>query len=142
MAGAMSTAVRRTIIAALLAVAAGSALLLSRLPQGPDQAAPDVIRSLSPAADEKIPQQGQIRIDLQAGWMGRLQVDQRPIPDEQVNRSADPTLATHQQLLFQPGPGKALEYFPAGQNCATLTYWPVRTGPAQSFTRNWCFTAF
>jgi hypothetical protein len=138
----MPTAVRRSIIAVLLVVAAGSALMVTRLPQGSEQPASDIIRSISPGANEKIPQQGQIKIELLAGWAGRLQVDQRTIPDNQINRAEDPTVASHQQLLFQPGPGKALAYFPAGQNCATLTYWQVRTGPDQSFTRSWCFTAF
>ena len=142
MAGAMPTAVRRTIIAALLLIAAGAAVMVTRLPQGSVQPTSDVVRSISPGANEKIPQQGQIKIALLAGWAGRLQVDQRTIPDAQINRSDDPTLASHQQLLFQPGPGKALEYFPAGQNCATLTYWQLKTGPAQSFTKTWCFTSF
>jgi hypothetical protein len=138
----MPTAVRRSIIAVLLVIAAGSAFLVTRLPQGSVEPASDIVRSISPGPNEKIPQQGQITIQLLGGWAGRLQVDQRVIPDNQLNRSEDPTVASHQQLLFQPGPGKALEYFPAGQNCATLTYWQLRTGPGQSFTRNWCFTAF
>jgi hypothetical protein len=142
MADAMSTALRRTLIAVLLVVAAGAAFMASRLPQSTDEASSDIVRSVSPANNEKIPQQGQIKIELMAGWAGRLQVDQRTIPDAQINRADDPTLISHQQLLFQPGRGKALEYFPAGQNCATLTYWQVRTGPDQSYTKNWCFTAF
>jgi hypothetical protein len=142
MAGAMPTAVRRSIIAALLLIAGAAAFMITRLPQGRDQPSSGIVRAISPGENEKIPQQGQIKIDLMAGWAGRLQVDQRTIPDNQLNRSEDPTVASHQQLLFQPGPGKALEYFPAGQNCATLTYWQLRTGPAQSFTKDWCFTSF
>jgi hypothetical protein len=139
---AMPTAVRRSIIAVLLVIAGSAVFGLTRLPQGTTEPASDIVRSISPGANEKIPQQGQIKIELMAGWAGRLQVDQRDIPENQINRSADPTLASHQQLLFQPGPNKALEYFPAGQNCATLTYWQIRTGPDQSFTRTWCFTSF
>jgi hypothetical protein len=142
MAGAMSTAVRRTVIAVLLVIAASAAFGVTRLPQGTTEPASDIVRSISPGPNEKIPQQGQIKIELMAGWAGRLQVDQRTVPDSELNRSEDPTLSSHQQLLFQPGPRKALEYFPAGQNCATLTYWQVRTGPDQSFTRTWCFTSF
>jgi hypothetical protein len=138
----MPTAVRRTIIAVLLVVAAGSAVMVARLPAGTVEPASDVVRSITPGPNEQIPQQGQIKIELLAGWAGRLTVDQIPIPESQINRAEDPMLASHQHLLFQPGPGKALEHFPAGQNCATLTYWPLRTGPDQSFTRTWCFTAF
>jgi hypothetical protein len=138
----MPTAVRRSIIAVLLVIAAGATFGLTRLPQGAPETASDIVKSVSPEANEKIPQQGQVKIELLAGWAGRLTIDQRAVPDNQINRSEDPTVSSHQQLLFQPGPGKALEYFPAGQNCATLTYWQVRTGPEQSFTRTWCFTAF
>ena len=35
--------------------------------------------------------------------------------------------------------GKAFELFPAGPNSVTLTYWQVRTGPDQSFTKRWTF---
>ena len=142
MADAMPTAVRRSIIALLLVIAAGATFMLTRLPQGGEQPSTDIVRSISPGNNEKIPQQGQIKIELLSGWAGRLQVDQRTIPDNQLNRSEDPTVASLQQLIFQPGPGKALEYFPAGQNCATLTYWQLRTGPGQSFTKDWCFTSF
>ena len=64
-------------------------------------------------------------------------IDQREIPDNQVVKVPE-----QGQLTFQPGKDKALEYFPAGQNCVIFTYWQVATGPESSFTKNWCFTAF
>ena len=141
-AAAMPKAVRRTIIAVLLAVAALAAFGLTRL--GTDGSQPDesILRSFSPAANDKIPQQGQIKVDLMTGWDGTLTVDQREIPKDQLIRNTDERLASYQSLIFQPGTGKALEYFPAGQNCATVTYWQVATGPSQSFTKTWCFTSF
>jgi hypothetical protein len=138
----MSPLARRILIAALLLVAFGAAVQVARLPQSADQPSSEIVKSITPGPNEKIVQQGQIRIQLLSGWAGQLTIDQRPIPDPQINRNQDPTLATHQQLLFQPGPGKALEYFPPGQNCASLTYWQLKTGPSQSFVKNWCFTAF
>ncbi|MEZ5135929.1 MAG: hypothetical protein R2699_12965 [Acidimicrobiales bacterium] len=38
-----------------------------------------------------------------------------------------------------PGPGQAVETFQAGQNCASVVYFPL-TSPDQQFTRNWCFS--
>src|SRR5262245_34319879 len=106
-----SPTVRRTVIAALLVIAAGAAVLASRLDSGSEQPLPEIVRSISPADGDTIPQQGQIEVELMAGWAGRLTVDQRPIPEDQVNRAGDPTIATHLQLIFQPGPGKAFESF-------------------------------
>jgi hypothetical protein len=138
----MRRAVRRSLIAVLLVVAALAAFGLTRLRSGPDQASATFVPTVSPGANDKIPQQGQITINLVSGWGASLRVDQVPIPDNQLNREQDPTVSARQQLLFQPGPGKAMEYFQTGQNCAELTYWPLRTGPGQSFTKTWCFTAF
>jgi hypothetical protein len=138
----MPTAVRRSIIAVLLLIAAGAAVAVTRLPQSTEQPVDEVVPIVTPGPNDKIPQQSQIKIDLLAGWAAKLTVDQREIPDDQLNRSGDPTVRSRQQLLFQPGPGKALESFPAGQNCASLSYWQIASGPGQSFTKAWCFTAY
>ena len=42
-------------------------------------------------------------------------------------------------ITFQPGPGKVLEYLPAGQNCVVARFWPQAT-PEQNLSRQWCFT--
>jgi hypothetical protein len=140
MAHTMSTTTRRAAIAALLAVVALAVIGLNRLESAPSPPTDQAIRSITPGPNEQIPQQGQVRVVLDAGFAGRLSIDQRDIPDDQISRS-DEMVKTHEQLIFQPGPGKALEYFPPGQNCAKLTYWPISTGPEQSWVRTWCFTA-
>jgi hypothetical protein len=132
----MPTAVRRSLIAALLVIVALSLFGLTRLNSSGTKTLPNIIESINPADGDKTLQQGQIAVDLLSGWDGRLSIDQRDIPDSEVTKV--PQQGT---LSFQPGPGKALEYFPAGQNCVVLTYWQLATGPDQSFTKNWCFTA-
>ncbi len=132
---AMPTAVRRSIIAVLLLVVAGSLFGLTRLSSGPSQPVDAIVESTDPKDGDKILQQSQITVDLLAGWDGKLSIDQREIPDDQLIRVREQGL-----IKFQPGPGKAFEYFPAGQNCMTLTYWQTATGPDQSFTKGWCFT--
>ncbi len=131
----MPTAVRRSIIAVLLIIVAGSLFGLTRLSSGPSQPVNSIVESTDPKDGDKILQQGQITVDLLAGWDGTLSIDQRPIPDDQLVKVREQGL-----IKFQPGPGKAFEYFPAGQNCMTLTYWQTLTGPDQSFTKQWCFT--
>ena len=132
----MPTAVRRSIIGVLLLVVAGSVFGLTRLSSGPSQPVDTIIESISPDNGQSTLQQGQVSVDLLSGWDGRLTIDQKQIPDDQVVKVRE-----QGTIKFQPGPGKALEYFPAGQNCVILTYWQLATGPEQSFQKQWCFTA-
>lgn len=133
----MPTAARRTIIGLLLLVAALSVFGLTRLESGKDTADESVIiESINPANNDKTLQQGQITVDLLTGWDASFSVDERPIPDDQIVKVRE-----QGTFMFQPGTGKALEYFPAGQNCVTMTYWQIATGPDQSYTKRWCFTA-
>ncbi len=131
----MPTAVRRSIIAVLLLVVAASVYGLTQLDTSTSDASSAVVQSLWPGDGAKIHQQAPIQIDLETGWDGRLTIAERAIPDDQLDR-----VPQQGKIAFQPGPGKAFEFFPAGQQCATLTYWQIRTGPEQSFERRWCFT--
>jgi hypothetical protein len=128
------------IIALLLVIAGVAVFGLTRL--GTEQADESILKSYSPSDNDKIPQQGQVSVELMTGWDGSLSIGQRQIPKDQLIRNNDDRVASYQALTFQPGPGKVFEAFPAGQNCATVTYWQVATGPSQSFTKTWCFTAF
>ena len=131
----MPTAVRRSIIAVLLLIVAGSVYGLTQLDSSTSDATTAVVESLTPGDNDKILQQAPVEIDLATGWTGKLEIAERPIPEDQLGR-----VEQQGKISFTPGPGKAFEFFPAGQNCATLTYWQVRTGPDQSFERRWCFT--
>jgi len=95
-----------------------------------------VIERLLPGESDKTLQQGEVGIDLLSGWTADLRINEVPIPDDELDRVTELGLIT-----FRPGPGKAVEYLLAGQNCATATYWQIATGPEQSFTRTWCFSA-
>jgi hypothetical protein len=96
-----------------------------------------VIEQLIPAKNAKILQQDQVGIDLQTGYSARLAVNGVDIPDDQVT-----VVSGLDEFLFQPGPGKAFEQWPAGQNCVVATFWANDVGPGQSRTQPWCFTAF
>jgi hypothetical protein len=133
----MPVAVRRVIIVLLLLVAGSAVFGLTRLSSEPSQPLDSIIESRQPNDGEKILQQSQITIDLLSGWDGKLTIDGIPIPDDQLIKVREQGI-----IRFQPAKGKALEYFPAGQNCITFTYWQLATGPEQSFTaKPWCFTS-
>ena len=133
----MPKAVRRSIIALLLIIAASAVFGLTRLSTGPAQATSAIIESTTPGNGDQIQQQSPITIDLLSGWDAKLTIDGRAIPDEQLQKVKEQGI-----IKFQPGAGKALEYFPAGQNCVTLTYWQI-ANPDTTFTAPaWCFTAY
>lgn len=132
----MPTAVRRSIIAVLLLIAGSAVYGLTQLNSGPSKPLDTIVESTDPKDGDKILQQAQITIDLMAGWDASMTIDGRIIPEDQLIKVREQGL-----IKFQPGPGKALEYFPAGQNCIVLTYWQTRTGPQDSFDKTWCFTS-
>lgn len=131
----MPKVVKFVVIPLLLLAALAAVVGLARMGSGTDKASDEVIESISPGPNEKVLQQGQLTVDLLTGWDGRLQIDQVTIPDDQIER-----IRELGKLTFQPGPGKEIEYFPAGQNCTTLTYWQI-ANPEQTFTKTWCFTS-
>ena len=98
----MPTAVRRSIIGVLLLVVAGSVFGLTRLSSGPSQPVDTIIESISPDNGQSTLQQGQVSVDLLSGWDGRLTIDQKQIPDDQVVKVRE-----QGTLKFQPGPRKA-----------------------------------
>jgi hypothetical protein len=132
----MPKAVRRSIIAALLLIVAVAVYGLTQLDGSTSNASTQIVQSVSPANNAQALQRDPVEIDLETGWDAKLTIDERPIPDDQLDR-----VTQQGKITFTPGPGKAFEIFPAGRNCVTMTYWQVRTGPEQSFVYpSWCFT--
>ena len=132
----MPTAVRRSIIAALLLVVAVAAYGLTRLDSSESAASSEIVQSVSPANNAQALQRDPVIVDLESGWDARLTIDERPIPDDQLER-----VTQQGKITFTPGPGKAFELVPAGRNCVSMTYWQIRTGQEQSFVYpSWCFT--
>lgn len=93
------------------------------------------LEQLIPVRDAEILRQDVIGVDLAPGWTGRLRIDGIPIPPEQL----EPDNGLN-QLLFKPGPGKAIERLDPQQNCAEITYWQLAEGAdlAEPPLR-WCF---
>jgi len=116
------------IVACVVVLAAQSTTNSTNLDDG-------VVERLIPADDAKILQQAPVGIDLAPGYEGTLAVNGVPIPDDQLSRTPQLNL-----IEFEPGPGKEIEQFPAGQNCVVATFWRSETGRTQTTSRAWCFT--
>lgn len=75
--------------------------------------------------------------ELGFGYEGRLTIDRRPIPDDQLDR-----IAGINRLSYTPGPGKEIETLDEGRHCVSLVYWRASEGEEKAgepFV--WCFTA-
>jgi hypothetical protein len=128
----------KIVLGVLLLVALGGIALLTQLSsESSGGLAGGVIEQLIPSRDAKILQQDQIGIDLQTGYSADLAVNGVPIPEDQLTR-----VSGLDEVLFQPGPGRVFEEWPAGQSCVVATFWPNDVGRAEAKTENWCFTAF
>ncbi len=92
--------------------------------------------------------QTQVGVDLAPGWISTLQIDDTPIPDDQINcftiescesktlDGVDP----QNIFFFAPGKGKVIEELAAGPHCATATLTPVAGSESSSpQSVKWCF---
>jgi hypothetical protein len=124
-------------VAAAVVVVVGLAITgLVVIDSGDDVTAGDgAIERLIPIRNAQILQQEPIGAQLSAGYEASLALNDRPIPDEQLNR-----VEGLNQVTFQPGPGRAVTELQAGQNCVTVTYWRAEFGRDDSSRFTWCFT--
>ena len=90
-----------------------------------------------PEAGTVAVRQDAIGAELEFDYAGRLEIDRRPIPDDQLDR-----IAGINRLSFSPGSGKEIESLDEGRHCATLTYWRVSEGEEKAGRPfSWCFTS-
>ena len=146
---------------ASLAIAVGLVLVgyaLVRSVSG-DEAAdlPEAIESVTPVPSAiQVPQQSQVVVDLEAGFEGRLIVDDVALatvrldelgsidvqPGEQIDVPPgaifEPGNAT---LTFTPGEGAEIERFAPGDHTATVIYWRAIEGPERARSYTWSFAA-
>ncbi len=81
--------------------------------------------------------QSAVGATLDFGYSGRLTIDRRDIPDDQLDR-----IAGINRISFTPGAGKEIEALEEGRHCASLTYWTTSGGPESAGRPYvWCFTA-
>jgi hypothetical protein len=130
--------VRPVVVTALLGL---SAFLLYVGVQAQTEEEPEVRRAgvvrVFPKPSVVALRQDAIGAELEFGWSGRLQVDRRDIPDDQIDG-----IAGINRLSFTPGPDKEIVTLDEGRHCVSLHYWPTAKGEeAAGPPYTWCFTA-
>ena len=126
----------KVLLIALIVVAAGGIFVANRLTnQAVATLGNGTIEQVIPNNNDKILQQDQVGVRLKSGYRATLAVNGTPVPEDQINQ-----IAAFNEYLFQPGAGKLLSAWPAGQNCVTATYFATVSGPSQAATYTWCFT--
>jgi hypothetical protein len=93
------------------------------------------VEQFIPVEGNKIFQQDHVGIDLAPGYDGTLALNGVAIPDDELEKTPALNL-----VLFTPGPGKAVEAYSEGQNCALATFWQIKDGPGIATSRAWCFS--
>ena len=130
--------VRPILVTALLGVAA---FLLYVGVQAQTEEEPEVRRAgvarVFPAPGDVALRQDAIGAELDFGYSGRLRVDRRDIPDDQID-----AIAGINRLSFTPGAAKEIESLDEGRHCVSLIYWRTSDGEESAGRPyTWCFTA-
>ena len=109
---------------------------------------------LVPSPKNIILRQSQVGIRLKDGYEGRLIIDGRDIPDDQVYGAVtgDPQGGgnigssnlsdniVRSNVLFTPGPKTDIERFSPGEHCIVAIFWQIVEGPDVNPQRQeWCF---
>jgi hypothetical protein len=134
----MKTWLRPLVVIGLLGVAA---FLLYLGVEGQAEEEEPVLRSgitrVFPAAGTVALRQDAIGAELGFDYTGRLEIDRRVIPDDQLDR-----IAGINRFSFTPGAGKEIETLDEGRHCASLYYWRVADGEdSAGRPYTWCFTS-
>ena len=130
--------VRPVVVTALLGLAA---FLLYVGVQSQSEVEPEVRRAgiarVFPEPGAVALRQDAIGVELEFGYSGRIRVDRRDIPDDQID-----TIAGINRLSFTPGAGKEIESLDEGRHCVSVLVWPSAEGEdAAGRPYTWCFTA-
>lgn len=82
--------------------------------------------------------QDAIGAEIAGDYTGRLSIDRRDIPDDQLDRID----VGRKRISFTPGPGKEIEALDEGRHCASLTFWRTDLGEESAGRPyTWCFTS-
>ena len=95
------------------------------------------ISQVFPPAGTVALRQAAIGAELSFGYAGRLTIDRRNIPDDQIDK-----IGGINRISFTPGAGKEIEALDEGRHCVSLTYWRTSDGEASAGRPySWCFTS-
>lgn len=97
------------------------------------------VQAVVPGDGAQVLAQQRVGIRLADGWTGELTLQPAsgaaiPLPLDQLEPG------TQNELIFQPGEGKAIERLPTGNNCMLAVIWSRVDGrDATERVEQWCF---
>lgn len=97
------------------------------------------VEAIRPGRGTEVFAQERIEIDLLPGWKGELVLqpasgDAIPLPEDETE------FTSLNQVIYVPGPDKAIERLPSGRVCVRATIWDQVRGRANSErVESWCF---
>lgn len=127
--------VPRVVMSLLLALAGGAIYLSTTLvDESPPRLRPTAVKAVSPEPGSNQLHQTEIFAELTTSYRGRLAVNGKPIPDDQLQ-----VIQGLNRISFTPGKGREIEALPAGANCAVVSFDPVPGATGEPGSFRWCF---
>jgi hypothetical protein len=93
-----------------------------------------IIELLAPTAESNVLSQAQLLIDLTTNYDASFVINGVTIPDDQLQKRPELN-----QVIFNPGPGKVVERFPAGRNCVEADIFRIDGAQEDVPPARWCF---
>jgi hypothetical protein len=93
-----------------------------------------IIELLAPRPDENVLSQAQLLIDLTTNYDASFVINGVTIPDDELQKRPELN-----QVIFNPGPGKLVEKFPAGRNCVEADIYRIDGVEEDVPPARWCF---
>ena len=93
-----------------------------------------VVELEAPTPESSVLSQAQLLIDLTTNYDASFVVNGVTIPDDQLQKRPELN-----QVIFNPGPGKVVEKFPAGRTCVEADIFRIDGVDEDVPPARWCF---
>ena len=101
---------------------------------GPAPVSKTVVELEAPTPESSVLSQAQLLIDLTTNYDASFVINGVTIPDDQLQKRPELN-----QVIFNPGPGKVVEKFPAGRNCVEADIFRIDGVEEDVPPARWCF---
>jgi hypothetical protein len=126
----------------IIACAAGLVIAAQRTQRGDKedavtvsgQVSKTIVELLAPTPESNVLSQAQLLIDLTTSYDASFVINGVTIPDDQLQKRPELN-----QVIFNPGPGKVVETFPAGRNCVEADIFRIDGAQEDVPPARWCF---
>jgi len=124
---------RLRIVALALALGALVALVAAIAPRGERAEMPEPIESVFPLPGDTVVRQTAIEVDLPVGYTLEIYVDGERVPPVEIGVTSSTGV-----WLWQPGPGRSLEQWEAGEHTVRVV-WRTTAGRPDPGEFSWTF---